>query len=322
MIPRYMAPAGAVKSQEENATTMAKKIGSVLVAVLTLAERDGWVAPGLAGWLAAMKCEQATGKREVRLGFHHEFKPYDHARNALAKEFLASGYDWLLMLDNDMIPPPDLIEMIDRADECMDILVPRFYALNGAALKLSIHQRHLMVPVDQTAPLINLVWKYLGIPDGGVPKDIERREWFGLECAGSAAMFIRRRVFERLSEPFFRFVYDEKSLEDVASEVRSWPVQSTNALNWSTPAISEDFYFCLKARAAGFRVWGNRQFEVDHMKTVSLGTLTRIFGGSPLADKSKLGTSPETVAPAQPQPTANANEAARVGGAAGEDRGC
>jgi hypothetical protein len=53
MIPRYMAPAGAGKSKEEHVAIMQKKKDSVCIVVLTLAEReDGWVAPGLAGWLA------------------------------------------------------------------------------------------------------------------------------------------------------------------------------------------------------------------------------------------------------------------------------
>lgn len=303
MIPRHLAPAGAGKSQEEHVTIMAKKKDSVLVAVLTLAERDGWVTPGLAGWLAAMKSAQASGKREIQLGFLNDFKPYDDARNALAKEFLDSGCDWLLMLDNDMIPPPNLLDMIDRADERMDILVPRFFAVSGVHLKLSIHQKDwLYAPVflDRMGSLINLVWKYLEFPDGGFPDDVEKKEWIELVGGGSAAMFVRRRVFEGLREPFFLFVYNEDG----------------------QPTHSEDFYFCLKARDAGFRVWGNRQFEVDHMKTISLGTLARIFGWSSLADKPKPDASPETAAFAQPGPTANDHHAARVGSATGRRSGC
>jgi hypothetical protein len=47
----------------------------------------------------------------------------------LANKFLDSGCDWLLMLDNDMIPPLNLLDMIDGADERMDILVPQFFAV-------------------------------------------------------------------------------------------------------------------------------------------------------------------------------------------------
>jgi hypothetical protein len=59
-----------------------------------------------------------------------------------------------------------------------------------------------------------------------------------------------------------------------------------------------------------------RQFEVDHTKTISPGTLARVFGWSSLVDKPKLSPSLETVAFAQPRPSANESEAVRGWGVA------
>jgi hypothetical protein len=67
-------------------------------------------------------------------------------------------------------------------------------------------------------------------------------------------MFVHRRVFEGMGNgAWFRFVYDDDG-------------QQTN---------SEDVNFCQKARKAGFTVWGNRAFEADHFKTISLSALAR-----------------------------------------------
>jgi hypothetical protein len=67
-------------------------------------------------------------------------------------------------------------------------------------------------------------------------------------------MFVHRRVFEGMgNEGWFRFVYDADGM----------------MLN------SEDVNFCQKARKAGFRIYGNQQYEADHFKTVSLCALVR-----------------------------------------------
>lgn len=206
---------------------------SVFIAVLTLAERDGWCAPGLVAFIAAMKLESG-----VRIAFQHNIRPWQYARNGIAKMFLDSGCEWLLMLDNDMAPPLNLLGMLDRADDRMDILVPQQFCITDAGLTLG--------------------WKFRPGEDGTTES-----EWVELEGAGSGAMFIRRRVFEPLSWPYFDFVLDEsKGL-----------------------VCGEDLYLCHKARAAGFRVWGNKRFEVDHFKTVSLNAMVRLIAkfGAPLA---------------------------------------
>jgi len=155
------------------------------------------------------------------------------------KEFLASGFDWLLMIDNDMRPPHNLLDMLDRAGSGMNILVPKFFVFS---LQVKHCARNPRLP-------LTLMWNCLTPPD--------KREWCELDSAGTGVMFIHRHVFERLGNaPPFRFRYDESGMI----------------------LEGEDLVFCHKARAAGFSIWGNQAFEADHFKTVSLSALAQTMG--------------------------------------------
>ena len=213
---------------------------SVFIALFTMCERDGWCSPHILPFLTAAKVAAATGDRDIRVTLQHNIRPFDYARNIAAKAFLESGCEWLVMVDNDMAPPVDLLDMLDRADDRMDIVAPKFYSLGDAGLFVC--------------------WRSLdGKMYPAVTKVSPRDEWIELSAVGSGLMYIRRRVFERVQEPFFRFRYDENGEQ----------------------TVTEDYYLCLKASAEGFRIWGNLCFEVDHFKTVSLCALARLVGIQP-----------------------------------------
>src|SRR5689334_1110967 len=110
-----------------------KRKASVFIAVLTQAEREGWYSPQLVTFLAAVKI---VHDRNVQVTFQHDARPFDYARNLAAAAFLASGLDWLLMVDNDMAPPRNLLDLLDHVDERIDIAVPLFYTMGDAGIKL------------------------------------------------------------------------------------------------------------------------------------------------------------------------------------------
>ena len=226
--------------------TNQKQKASVFVALFTMNERDGWLSPGLAQFFAALS--HVAKDRRVMVHLSACKKPIDHARNLVVKEFLASGCDWLLMVDNDMVPPLNLFEMIDRAAGHMDILVPKFFMLAPAfgprtSEALTKHAQNPRLPLF-------LCWQTLNIR-------LDEREWTELAWAGTGVMFIRRRVFGPLGNcGWFKFVTDADGA-------------------WIFP---EDFEFCRRAREAGFSVWGNQRFEADHFHTVSLSALAQSVG--------------------------------------------
>jgi GT2 family glycosyltransferase len=152
---------------------------------------DGWCSPHILPFLTAAKVAAATGERDIRITVQHNNRPFDYARNVAAKAFLESGCEWLLMVDNDMAAPVDLLDMLDRVDDTMDIVVPKFYSLGDAGLFVC--------------------WRSLeGYMTPAVEKVHAEDEWIELSNAGSGCMFIRRRVFEVVQRPWFSFVYDEQ----------------------------------------------------------------------------------------------------------------
>ena len=219
----------------ERGNLQTKEKASVYIAIFTLNERDGWCAPGIIQFI--VQC--TTSPRKLCLHVENNKRHVDYARNLVVKDFLATDFEWLLMLDNDIAPPPNLLDMVDRAGDHMDILGPRYF-LFAADL-----QKYAKIP---GLPLV-LGWQPLRDRVGDA-------EWVELAWSGGGVMFARRRVFEAMHPPWFRFEYDEDG-------------------QWIN---HEDRSFCQKARKAGFTVWGNTQFEADHFKTISLSALAKSTG--------------------------------------------
>ncbi len=208
-----------------------KSKASVFIAIFTGKERDGWLCPAMAEFLVSLTTQKP---RAISLEVL-TLKPIDYARNCAVKDFLATDFQWLLMIDNDMAPPPNLLDMVDRAEERMDILVPKCPGI--------------MDSVVMSTPGIGILlgWQLFA---GGLGKN----EWCEIAWSGTGVIFIRRRVFECMgNQGWFRFIYDADGM----------------MLN------SEDINFCQKARKAGFTIWGNQQFAVEHFKTVPLFALVR-----------------------------------------------
>jgi hypothetical protein len=166
------------------------KKNSVLVAVLCTAERDGWLSPHLLSFLMR---PNGGIQRDVQLQLMHNIRPVDAARNAIADDLLRSDCEWLLMVDNDQVPPMNLLEMLDTAGDHMDILVPRFYVTGTV-------QQGQRVP--RLEPVLG--WQ----PLNGKPVE-PGTEWTELSAASSGTMFVRRTAFEKLAKPFFRFLYGQ-----------------------------------------------------------------------------------------------------------------
>lgn len=215
----------------------------MFVAIFTMSERGGWLAPGIGLFLAALG--NAAAGRALSLKIVTDTKPIDYARNCVVKEFLASGFDWLLMIDNDMAPPLNLFEMLERAGSQMQILVPKFYRHVEVVRRADSVVADAHTASGETG--VALCWQPLAVGLG-------KNEWCELASAGTGVMFVHRRVLEQLgNQAWFRFTYD----------------------NLGMIVEGEDVGFCKKARRVGFSTWGNQQFEADHFKTVGLSALAR-----------------------------------------------
>lgn len=139
---------------------------------------------------------------------------YAAQRNTIAATFEG---DWLCFIDADMMFPPDtLIRLLKHGD--LDIV-------NGAYCR-------------RTPPYDFMVWDL----DERPIKPPIRMELQEVGLAGTAFTIIRRRVFEKMPQPWFEHG------------------------KFNNPhAADEDVYFCRKARQLGFRVWTDPTVQVWHL---------------------------------------------------------
>jgi len=82
--------------------------------------------------------------------------------------------------------------------------------------------------------------------NGGWITDVPFGKLLEVGTVGAGCMLIRRNVFEKMKKPWFEWLCDR---EDLPENVR-----------WS-----EDFNFCVKARAAGFKVIVDTTIQCKHL---------------------------------------------------------
>lgn len=111
-------------------------------------------------------------------------------RNLLAQRFLTSAAPWILFLDSDMVPPPDV------------------------AQRLLAHGRDIVsgLYVMRRAPYLPMAWRE---QDGTRVPMAERTGLHAVDGVGFGCVLVRRVVFERISGPWF-VASSEGMLEDVS----------------------------------------------------------------------------------------------------------
>lgn len=210
-------------------------IPKVLIAILTTHERVGWPTKQLADWLGNLRCNPSYAWQHT---FAHNFIPAAGARNTIAKNFKDCGADWILMLDNDMVPPDNLLDAIKEAPSDAGVVVPKFYLW------------------DETQRKVTLCW---GIenpaltPSGHVAIDSDK--YYLLNKCGTGAIFVRPEVFQKVPPPWFFYTYDDDA----------------------NMTATEDINFALKIREHGIKIYGFGGVTVGHYHNVNLAILAQVL---------------------------------------------
>ena len=158
----------------------------------------------------------------------------DSARNQIVAEFLKGNGTHLLMVDTDMVLPPNTIERLLRADREIVGGLAFIGSFDGSHVRPNIVEANV---VDDKSYTLNPVWEY---PQGLVEVD----------AIGAACMMVKREVFENMrlargeDHPMPWFAHG------VAGNVE----------------IGEDIAFCLTARKMGYSVWCDTRLVVPHAK--------------------------------------------------------
>ena len=204
----------------------------IIVTPLMTYERWGWLNYELFLWLQTSPIEYYKKHGyDFSVCPAHNFCPAPAARNVAGKMFLGTNAEWLLMVDNDMAPPDNLLDMIVNAGPDKDIIIP------------------VMMMWDNKKGQSFLCWKPVSQYGTKGEWDLDDAVAYQeLQSGGTGAIAIRRRVLEAMPYPWFQYEYSE---------------------NYEL-TTSEDVFFTGRARAAGFKVWGYTKAACGHFHTVDL----------------------------------------------------
>lgn len=233
----------AISNEESN-------VPKILICVLCHYERSGWIQPGLMDFLVGLKYNMNYATHMVKA---FNFIPAAAARNYFADQArLADPQpDWVLMLDNDMEPPDNLLDTIKDAPVDASIIVPKF---------------HLWDANNLTTKLCwGLDDKYAEkLSDGRMGIKLEKK-YYDLNKCGTGAIFIKPDVFKKVSSPWFEYKYDK--LGGMIG--------------------TEDISFCEKILAHGLKIYGYGGIEVKHHHTVELSLINKILYKEKAEDSAK-----------------------------------
>jgi hypothetical protein len=160
----------------------------VLIDVLCGRERGGWINPLLTSRLFESMSDSPALFRPVTYNLTFGVTPVDKARNQVVQRFLASDSAWLLMLDNDVIPPVQFLKAITDAEDDGKFVFGLPYPI--------IKERGLTLSVGHRTENPDIAALYTNaLPDG----------WTKVDYVGTGFMAIRRCVLEAIKEPWFEF---------------------------------------------------------------------------------------------------------------------
>lgn len=145
-------------------------------------------------------------------------QPIDVARNSIAKRFLESNAEYLMFVDSDVVLPPD--SYIRLKNRKLDIVSGLYYTKFGNYTPAMWYDRNPAIPITE----------------------YQNGELLEADLIGMGCCLIRRRVFENLEPPWFKWT--QSFVEN---------------------GCSEDFYFCRNAKARGFKVCVDTSIQTHHI---------------------------------------------------------
>jgi len=157
-------------------------------------------------------------------------QPTDTVRNFIVDRFLETECDWLLFIDDDMIPPNDLLNMLQEAEE------NNYYIFSPINL---IHQENQVK---------NNIF-------GAIVEVNENLIQVG--SCGCGCVFIHRKVFEAMEQPYFQFVIGD----------------------YGELKVSENINFTNKASEAGFYCFIDKRYKTNHLKKIGLMEIENVVIG-------------------------------------------
>ena len=167
--------------------------------------------------------------------------------NAAAKGFLErpefATVEWLCIVDNDTVPPRDILRMLDDVPDYVDIISPTCHMMwNG-----HVFPQQGFYKDDDGNPAF--------ISDGPCcfyPFTADPPGLYEVDRVGGGCWFIRHRVFDKMQKPYFRIRLDPE----------------TYGID-----MTDDVYFQDQAKKLGFRLFTDTRYVACHYHTMNLATM-------------------------------------------------
>lgn len=158
--------------------------------------------------------------------------PVDEARNLSVKYALENGYEYIYFRDDDVVDlnPNTMMQLMGRK---VDIIA-------GVYCSKSIPPEPLILGFGNALP-----------KTFGGYTDWTKGDIFKADAVGMGNCLIRTEIFRHIPEPWFRTT-TRQELDDEIGRLGD--------------TLTEDVYFCLKARRYGFDIWvdtGSQSFHQD-----------------------------------------------------------
>jgi len=179
-----------------------------------------------------------TGNYNLKVNFSY-LQPVDANRNKMVKNFLEDEEnEWLLMIDDDVVPPGDILEMIDLGEKVVSATVT--IKKDGVPHPVIVKQR------DDG--------KYRRITMQEYSEEITDKGLVEVDGVGAGCLLIHRSVLEEMSPPWFKFLYNEDG----------------------TLKLGEDFYFGQRLRELGQPMYVSSDFVCSHYRKTDLTEFAQI----------------------------------------------
>jgi hypothetical protein len=159
-------------------------------------------------------------------------------REALIKQARSYGAKWGFFLDDDTVPPPDVLQKLQYVLENAD---------DDVAVAAGIY-------TTKSDPAVPLVFQDYGI---GPFWRWKRGDVFECQDIATGCMMIRLSVFDDLPEPWFVDVHGVEHARSLG--LLTDRVSQPLATEWT-----DDMYFCYRLRQAGFRMMAHGGVLCDH----------------------------------------------------------
>lgn len=153
----------------------------VYVALLTGRERNSWIHPELLMTCLRMMLWQKETGSAVRLATVHGASPVDAARNIAVEQMLDAGAEWILQIDNDVVPPQNVLSVLDDIGDRRIVGLPCPFEPQAGDIALAMGMKHgdLYHPIRIT------------------------QGWAQVDVVGAACLLVHRDVFRAVPKPWF-----------------------------------------------------------------------------------------------------------------------